>query len=180
MGEAQPKVDEILTMTSNPDMFSMKSLVTMLAVGILFVFFLMCLQIVAGNVGLGPHFWVAGVLALSFLTIFGALLSGIWSNREKKKRLANDAEANLRKLQDEGFSESELKSVATFVNGAPEIRLKFLEDAKEFQLEKKEFLAFIDEFDKLCPVETWQSKVRALALFVSILAAFFGTVLIFH
>ncbi len=167
-------------MTSNPDTFSMRSLVTLLAVGILVVFFLMCLQVVAGNVGLGPHFRVAGVLALSFLAIFGVLLSDIWSNREKKRRLASDVEANLRKLQDEGFSESELKSVATFVNGAPEIRLMFLEDAKEFQLEKDEFLAFIDEFAKCCPVETWQSKVRALALFVSILAAIFGTFLIFY
>ncbi len=166
-------------MTSNPDAFSMRSLVTLLAVGILVVFFLMCLQIVAGNVGLGPQFWVAGVLALGFLAVFGVLLSDIWCNSEKNKRLASDVEADLRKLQKEGFSESELMSVITFVKAAPEIRLRFLEYRKEGQLEKDEFLALIDDFDKCCPVETWQSKVRALALFVSILAAIFGTFLLF-
>lgn len=136
------------------------------------------MHLVAGAIGFGTDFWVVGVAFLVFWALIGSFLFNLWSDTKKRKRMADAIESNLRMLDDEGFSECELKTVASFVNRNPEMGLIFLEDRK--QLGKEEFLAFIDEFNRCFPVETWQRKVCFLALFVSILGTIFGTFLIFH
>jgi len=119
----------------------------------------------------------AWVLPLGVLAFFVTFSLGIWSDTKQRKRFAKDREVFLGNLQEEGYTENELKSVATFLNRDHVMEL-MIPNIRE-ELGKDDFLRLVEDLNKYCPLETWQKKYFAVGIFVVVLAAIFGTFIIF-
>jgi hypothetical protein len=126
-----------------------------------------------------PIVWV---FLLGVLAFVGTLISGIWSTIKQEKLLAKAHESFLKQLHEEGFSENELKNVATFLNSlGRNLDVQSMIPGFKEELGKEEFLRFVGDFNKCCPPETRQQKICIVGLFfVLMLTAVFVTGLVFH
>jgi hypothetical protein len=123
-----------------------------------------------------PSVWVFIVCGSAFI---GTL---VWLTRQEKQ-LAMNRDTFLEELQNEGFSENELKSVATYMNTYHRdyLDVQSMIPALKEEVGKEEFLRFVEHCNKCWSEETTQQKICIVGtFFVVMLTAVFVTGLIFH
>jgi hypothetical protein len=159
-------------MTNNPNAIRWSSftriLLTGAKVGILVGIYAILTVVIVVFFGIGLQVLPASTVWLGALMVSALFGGTIVSDVMHRKRMAKEAETILEKLKAQGFSMTELESIASFVNRDPEIGLMLLQDREE--LGKDEFLALIGDLNTYTCRETWQYKLAVVAVFSLVLA----------